>query len=97
MNLSKVKTGVSSAIFESSVSPLLGGMICACASDWMAYGRRYAMRIEIKISDVKNSGKKVSVKETFDSLESARAFIDKCLFVKTRQELRVWIMRGMPK
>jgi hypothetical protein len=47
MNLSKVKTGVSSAIFESSVSPLLVGMICACASDWMAYGRRLKMEIEI--------------------------------------------------
>jgi hypothetical protein len=53
------------------------------------------MQIEIKISDVKNSGKKVSVKETFDSLESARAFIDKCLFVKTRQDLKIWIKKGM--
>ena len=55
------------------------------------------MEVELKISDVKNSGKKVSVKKTFDSLESARAFIDECLFVKTRQELKIWMMRGMPK
>lgn len=55
------------------------------------------MQIEIKISDVKNSGKKISVKKTFDSLEDARAWIDECLFVKTRQELKIWIMRGMPK
>lgn len=55
------------------------------------------MQIEIKISDVKNSGKKVSIKEAFDSLESARAFIDKCLFVKTREELKIWVMRGAHK
>ena len=55
------------------------------------------MQIEIKISDVKNSGKKISVKESFDSLESARAWIDKCLFVQARQDLKIWMMRGMPK
>jgi hypothetical protein len=48
MSLSKVKTGVSSAIFESSVSPLLVGMVCACASDWVAYGRRCVMKLYSK-------------------------------------------------
>lgn len=46
------------------------------------------MQIEIKMSAVKNSGKKVSVEKTFDSLEDARAWIDKCLLVKTRLELK---------
>lgn len=54
------------------------------------------MQIEIKISDIKNSGKKITVKETFDSLEDARAWIDKCLFVKARRDLKIWMMRGMP-
>lgn len=55
------------------------------------------MKIEIKISDVKRNGKKISIKETFTSLEGARVWIEKCLFVKIRQDLKIWIMRGMPR
>lgn len=55
------------------------------------------MKVEIKISDVKNSGKKITVKESFNSLEDAGAWIDKCLFVKARQDLKIWIMKGMPR
>lgn len=52
--------------------------------------------MKIEISDVKINGKKTSIKESFDSLEEARAWIDKCIFAKTRQELKIWIIRGMP-
>lgn len=54
------------------------------------------MKVEIKLSSVKRSGKKISVKETFKSLEDARAYIEKCLFIKTKQELKIWMMRGCP-
>ena len=55
------------------------------------------MKIEIKISDVNRSGKKIFIKETFDSLEDARAWIDKCLFTQTKQILQNWINEGMTR
>jgi hypothetical protein len=55
------------------------------------------VKVEIKISDVKRNGKKISIKETFDSLENARAWIDRCLFIQTKQILQNWINEGMPR
>jgi hypothetical protein len=54
------------------------------------------MQIEIKISGPTPNGKKTSIKRIFDSLDDAKEFIDYCIFAKTRQQLRIWRMRGCP-